>query len=115
MWLRHEGIEDDVRKALTKAGRDFDLELANLYVSEAMAKAILAARPEFANKPADVMVLVERQFPEKPDVTIDEMVAKAKQALARGGKLPCTLVVLDEVQQYIGNSVDRAFDMDVLQ
>ncbi len=115
MWLRHEGLEDDVRKQIARAGRDFDLELANLYVSEVMAKAILAARPEFANKAADVLVLLERQFPEKTDVTIEEMVAKTKQALNRGGKLPCTLIVLDEVQQYIGDSTDRAFEIDVLQ
>jgi len=37
-----------VRQDLAHAGRDFDLELANLYVSDAMARAILAARPGFA-------------------------------------------------------------------
>src|SRR5690606_27584828 len=51
MWLRHEGLEEAVREHIAAAKRDFDLELANLYVSDAMAKAILAARPEFANTP----------------------------------------------------------------
>jgi hypothetical protein len=80
-----------------------------------MAKAILAATPGFADSPATVRILLEKQFPEKTDITIDEMVTKAKQALIRGNKLPCTLIVLDEVQQYIGDSTERGFDVDVLQ
>lgn len=115
MWLRHEGLEDAVRKHIAAAKRDFDLELANLYVSDAMAKAILAARPDFASKPAEVKLLLEKQFPEKTDISIEEMVAKARQALMRNGKMPCTLIVLDEVQQYIGDSVERAFEIDLLQ
>src|SRR5208337_1968282 len=38
MWLRFEDLEDEVRKHVAAAKRDFDLELANLYVSDAMAK-----------------------------------------------------------------------------
>ena len=38
---------------------------ADLYVSDAMAKAVLAARPDFASKPAEVKLLLEKQFPEK--------------------------------------------------
>jgi hypothetical protein len=115
MWLRHEGLEDVVRKNVAAAKRDFDLELANLYVSDVMAKAILAARPEFAAKPADVKLLLEKQFPEKTDISIEDMVAKARQALLRNGKMPCTLIVLDEVQQYIGEDPDRSYAIDVLQ
>jgi hypothetical protein len=98
MWLRHEALEDSVRAYLTAAGRDFDLEVENLYVSDAMAKAILAARPEFANTPAEVKMLLEKQFPDRTDVSLDEMITKIKQALSRNNKLPCTLIVLDEVQ-----------------
>ena len=60
-------------------------------------------------------MLLEKQFPEKTDISIEEMVAKARQALLRNGKMPCTLIVLDEVQQYIGESVERAFEIDLLQ
>ena len=73
-----------------------------------MARAILAVRPDYAPTTADVKVLLERQFPEKADVSIEEMIARIKQALGRKGKLPCTLIVLDEVQQYIGDSVNRS-------
>jgi hypothetical protein len=115
LWLRHEGIEAAVREQLAVLGRDFDLELRNLYVSDPMAQAILAAKPGFAPSPAAVRLLLESQFPEKADVTDDDMIVAIKAVLGRGGKLPCTLFVLDEVQQYIGDSVDRSKDIQDLQ
>jgi hypothetical protein len=115
MWLRHEGIEQAVRDHIASVGRDFDLELNNLYVSDTMANAILATKPEFAHNAAAVKMLVESQFPEKSDVTDSEMIDKIKATLAKDGKMPCTLIVLDEVQQYIGDSVDRSKDVQDLQ
>jgi hypothetical protein len=115
MWLRQEGLEAAVREQIADADRHFDLELDNLYVSDAMAKAILAARPGFASTPAEVKMLLERQFPEKADVSIEEMIAKIKQALSQKGKLPCMLIVLDEVQQYIGDNVNRSKAVQDLQ
>ncbi|MBV8606363.1 MAG: hypothetical protein JO034_02735, partial [Singulisphaera sp.] len=115
MWLRHEGLEGAVRGHVAAAGRDFDLELSNLYVSDAIARAILAARPGFAGSPGEVKRLVESQFPEKADVSIEEMIAKIKQAVGTKNKLPCLLIVLDEVQQYIGDSLDRSKDVQDLQ
>jgi hypothetical protein len=108
MWLRQEGIESAVRDHLQAAGRDFDFEVENLYVSDSMARAILAVRPEFARNTGEVKVLLEKQFPDKTDVSIEEMIAKIKQAIGSKGKLPCTLIVLDEVQQYIGDKVERS-------
>jgi hypothetical protein len=109
MWLRDEGLEDPVRQFIKSAGGTFDKELANLYVSDLMARAILAARPEFAAKSSDVKLLLKSQFPPDPkDVSIDDMLARIKQALSTKGKLPCTLIVLDEVQQHIGESPDRS-------
>lgn len=108
MWMRQEGIEDDVRKHLADTGKDWDFELENLYVSEAMGQAVLSARPGFAHTPADALLLIGNQFPEKTDVSVEEMVSKAKQALVRKGKLPLTLIVLDEVQQYVGEDVQRS-------
>ena len=105
MWLRREGLEDAVRQHVAAAGRDFELELSNLYVSDAIAKAILAARPDFARSPGEVKHLVESQYPEKTDVSIEEMIARIKQAVGTKGKMPCLLIVLDEVQQYVGDSI----------
>ncbi len=109
MWLREEGLEAGVRDFVTKAGGEFDRELANLYVSDLIARAVLDARPDFAAKPADVKLLLQKQFPKVADISIEDMVEKIRRAVGgRKGKLPCTLVVLDEMQQYIGDDVNRS-------
>jgi hypothetical protein len=84
-------------------------------VSDALANALLAVKPGFAESPAAVRELLQAQFPEKTDVTDTQLIEKIREALGRHGKLPCTLLVLDEVQQYIGDSVDRSKDVQDLQ
>jgi hypothetical protein len=109
MWLRDEGMESGVRKFITDNGGTFEKELTNLYVSKLMAQAILAHRPEFASKPSDVAILLKSQFPPDPkDVSIDDMIDRIMQAVARKGKLPYTVVILDEVQQYINDDASRS-------
>jgi hypothetical protein len=115
IWLRREGMEDAVKQHIAAAGRDFELELSNLYVSDAIARAILAARSGFAGSPGEVKHLIESQYPEKADVSIEEMISKIKQAVGTKNKLPCLLIVLDEVQQYVGDSPDRSKDIQDLQ
>jgi hypothetical protein len=109
MWLRDEGLENEVRRFIKNAGGDFEKELTNLYVSKLMAQAILAHRPEFASKPSDVALVLKSQFPPDPkDVSIDDMIDKIMQAVGRKGKLPYTVVILDEVQQYINDDAGRS-------
>lgn len=109
MWLRDEGLEEGVRKFITDNGSTFEKELTNLYVSKLMAQAILAHRPEFASKPSDVPLILKSQFPPDPkDVSIDDMIDKIMQAIGRNGKLPYTVCILDEVQQYINDDASRS-------
>ena len=109
MWLRDEGLESDVRQFITDNGSTFEKELTNLYVSKMMAQAILAHRSEFASKPADVPLILKSQFPPDPkDVSIDDMIDKIMQAVGRNGKLPLTVCILDEVQQYINDDASRS-------
>jgi hypothetical protein len=109
MWLRDEKLEDEVRKYIAEAGGTFERELTNLYVSKLMAQAILQFCPEFASKASDVALILKSQFPPDPkDVSIDDMIARIMQAVGRGGKLPLTVVILDEVQQYINDDAGRS-------
>ncbi|MCY2945670.1 MAG: BREX system P-loop protein BrxC, partial [Planctomycetota bacterium] len=109
MWLRDEGLESDVRKFITDNGSTFEKELTNLYVSKLMAQAILTHRPEFASKPSDVPLILKSQFPPDPkDVSIDDMIDKIMQAVGKNGKLPFTVCILDEVQQYINDDASRS-------
>jgi hypothetical protein len=109
MWLRDEGMESGVHKFITDNGGTFEKELTNLYVSKLMAQAILTHRPAFASKPSDVAIVLKSQFPPDPkDVSIDDMIDRIMQAIGRKGKLPYTVVILDEVQQFINEDAVRS-------
>ena len=112
LWLHANGHYDDVRRAVEGAGKDFDRELNNLYVSPVISLAITNLIPGFANSEAEAKQLIKANFPpQTTDITTEYFLSVAKEALLRVGKngrMPCTILVLDEVQQYIGQSMDRS-------
>ena len=112
LWLHSQGYFDAVKAAIESAGKSFDRELNNLYVSGPIASAMIACDPSFASGKAEARQLLKAQFPpQSSDITTPEFLRTAKDALglvSQNGRLPCTLIVLDEVQQYIGESNDRA-------
>ena len=52
--------------------------------------------------------MLRGQFP-KADITTDQFVDALQEALAAGGALPATAIILDEVQQYIGEDTNRSY------
>ena len=111
LWMKREGILDPVEEELEAAGRSLAAELPHMYVSGHLAKALLKVRPDLAHTEVDVRKLLKEQFPQVTDVTSDQMITAIEAALARDGKFPLTLVVLDEVQQYIGVDAEKAFQV----
>lgn len=109
LWLRHAELLDKVQSHVHKAKKDFDKELKHLYVSPVIAQALRAADPDFAKSDADARALLKAQYPPKEDVTNTEMEDAIRDALTVDGQFPCTLIVLDEVQQYIGDNSDRTY------
>ncbi|MDE2905064.1 MAG: BREX system P-loop protein BrxC, partial [Acidobacteriota bacterium] len=109
LWLKKNGIHDQVRNAVAAAGRDFRRELNDLYVSPVIAEALLAADTNLAASAREVRTVLREQFPRRTDVTTEEFVAALQDVLGRHGELPCTLVALDEVQQYIGDDANRSY------
>lgn len=111
LWLHEQGWFESVRQAVEATGKNFPAEINNLYVSNLIAKAILAQAPGFAPDEAEAKKQLRAQFPpQQTDISSDEFLRTFKAALklvGRSGKLPCTLLVLDEVQQYIGESHER--------
>lgn len=113
IWARKNGYLDAVRAAVEDAGRDFDKEIHDLYVSPVIAKALLEADPSLGDSVKDVRDLLKTQFPPTArDITDDEMFEVMDDVLqlqsVTKGKLPLTLVVLDEMQQYIGDDNQKA-------
>ena len=112
LWLHEQGKYDAVKKAVEAEGRNFERELNNLYVSPPLAKAVMSSIPGVSATEANALQLFKAQFTTpQGDITTGDFIRTAKDALLRfsgNGKLPCTLLILDEVQQYIGDSHDRS-------
>ena len=111
LWMSSEGILSTVEAELQAVGRSLAQELPHMYVSNHLAKALLKARPDLAHTEADARKLLKEQFPQVTDVTSEQMTTAIETALAVDGKFPLTLVVLDEVQQFVGNDVEKAFQV----
>lgn len=110
-WLQEQGFYDEVRKSVEDAGKDWLKELNNLYVSGFIANAVLQCDSNFASDEQEARKTIREQFPKKSDdITTSEFLEMARKALsvAGDGLVPITILVLDEVQQYIGDSTDRA-------
>ncbi|HET6385469.1 MAG TPA: BREX system P-loop protein BrxC [Armatimonadota bacterium] len=112
LWLKKEGCYDAVKGGVKAAGRDFAHELSNMYVSPYLAASLNAAMPGIASSEAEVHKLMREQFPGVKDISDDDMIKRLGDVLEMvssvPGKIPCTLIVLDELQQYIGNDGARA-------
>jgi hypothetical protein len=99
LWLHDEGMLDFVRASL---GDGFDRHIRNFVLSTTFAEALLAAKPGLARGPDELGDKLAANFPEGRTIEVDEMVVLAKQALLIGrSQIPLTLIVIDEVQQFI--------------
>lgn len=112
LWLNSQGYFDRVKADVEAAGKVFERELNNLYVSGPIAKAVIACDSDFASSEAEARKTLRAQFPpQSTDITTEEFLRTAKAALllaGRDGRMPCTALILDEVQQFIGDSTARA-------
>ena len=112
LWLHDQGWFDTVKKSVESAGKPWAAELNNLYVSGPIARALMACDPNLASTEAEARNTLKAQFPPRnTDITTAEFLTAIKRALklaGRDGRTPCTILVLDEVQQYIGDSNDRS-------
>lgn len=111
MWLKKEGQLDAVRGAVESAGYDWQEELDNFYVADGIADALIQVSPQRFSSRAACVETLTHMFPSVRDVSSDEMIKAIRDALTVDGKFPLTLVVLDEVQQYIGTDTQRSMDV----
>jgi len=118
IWLKNEGLYDQVQANINDAGKSLDHELRNLYVSPVLAQALIGAGAAFGDTPAAVSATLQKQFPTVDDVSNDEMLDVLEQVLRleseTEGKLPLTLIVLDEMQQYIDDDNAKALNVQDL-
>jgi hypothetical protein len=118
LWLRQEGTFDAVRASVESQGKDLAHELRNLYVSPVLAQALIDAGATFGDTPAAVSGALQKQFPMVDDIdlptTLDTLRSVLQLQSTSEGKLPLTLIVLDEMQQYINDDNKSAEQVQLL-
>ena len=114
LWLKKTDIFKKVKSKVESADKDFFKELNDLYVSPVIAKALLVADPDFAADEKKAKEALRAQFPRKDTVTDSEFIGLIREVLEEDGKLPCTLIVLDEIQLYINDSPQRSVDVQMV-
>lgn len=108
LYLRRNGFYDAVKAAVERQGKDFLRELNNLYVSPVLHDALIEVDSGYGDRKS-VRDLLKKEFNQPNDVSTAELIKITREVLADDkGQLPCTIIVLDEVQLYIGGSEERA-------
>lgn len=108
--LKRDGKFDAFKKAIEVQDKDFARELGRLYTSGAVAKAYVQCYDHLKD-PSQVGNLLRDEYPDVKDVSIDEMLDIIREAISANGKMPCTLLVLDETQAFIGQDFQVSEDV----
>ena len=112
MWLKSEGYYEKVKQSVESHDKVFYKELSHLIMSPIIANALLEAIPGLASNDKEVRQLLKAEYPKVNDVTNGEMIEAITDALTtKEGRFPLTLIVLDEVQQYIDKDSSKAYQV----
>jgi hypothetical protein len=111
MWLKSERIFDEVKAKVEARGCNWEEELDNLYVSEGLREVLSEVKPKVFLTPNSCEEIFLNMYPNISDISNDQMIKAIKDALSQDGNFPLTLVILDEVEQFIGEDSKRAMDV----
>lgn len=114
LWLRDEGKLEQVRAVVERQGRVLEREIENLFVSPIIAQALREAFPGAYQSDADVRQALRANFSQPTDISDEELVSMIARILEEKGKFPLTVLVLDELQQYIGTDADKAYQVQLV-
>ncbi len=111
LWLKQSGLYARFWETLQQNSQKPDEEMRHFYMSPVLIQSLRSVYPDFAADNASARLLLREQFPLVTDISNEEMLNVLGDVLAlqsnTPGKIPCTLLVLDEVQQFIGDNADR--------
>jgi hypothetical protein len=114
LWLKKQDLYDVFCAHLADEGKDLD-EFAEFLVSRVVPKILLELIPDFAESVPAARSLLQSQFPSVPDISDDDMLEVLADVLelqstgssAKTKRYPYTLIVLDELQQFISDDNQR--------
>jgi len=116
-WTKQEGIYNELKALVEADGKDFRKEYENMFVSSSLARALLTLKPEFAENEAKVRENFKANFRRVEQVSREQLIETIRNEalpLICGDKIPCTIIVLDEVQQFIGQDGNKTIDIQNL-
>ncbi len=108
--LKRDGKLTAFKKSIEDQDKKFDKELGRLYTSGAVAKAYVQCYDHLKD-PSQVGPLLRAEYSNLEDVSIVEMCSIIREAISVNDKIPCTLLVVDEIQQFIGQDAQTALDV----
>lgn len=115
IWLQEQGILQNVQDKVAKQGKDYANELRHMYVSPILADSIIQSLPNWADTTSTALSRIQQQFSSpNTDIGGDEFIAMIAQVLKAKDGITCTLIVLDELQQYIGTDPGRAYAVQLV-
>ncbi|WDQ14575.1 BREX system P-loop protein BrxC [Rhodopirellula sp. P2] len=110
LYLKNNGFYDQVKAAVEAKGKDFFRELNDLTVSPVLHDALVEVDAGYGDRKS-ARETIRGQFKKPADISSSELLQLTREVLSVDGKLPCTIIVLDEVQIHIGDSKDRTRDV----
>jgi hypothetical protein len=110
LYLKNNGFYDKVKAAVESKGKDFFRELNDLYVSPILHDALVEVDSGFGDRKS-ARATIKTEFVQPNDVSTKEFIETIREVISVNGQLPCTVIVLDEVQVYIGEEQERARDV----
>jgi hypothetical protein len=110
LYLKNNGFYDKIKATVESKGKDFFRELNDLYVSPVLHDALVEVDSGFGDRKA-ARATIKTEFVQPNDVSTKEFIETIREVISVNGQLPCTIIVLDEVQVYIGEEQDRARDV----
>ncbi|WP_181308258.1 BREX system P-loop protein BrxC [Rufibacter sp. XAAS-G3-1] len=116
-WAKQEGILEELKALVEAEGKDFRKEYENLFVSSTLAKCLLQLKPDFAENEAKVKENFKANFKRVETISREQLIETIKHEalpMFHGAKIPCTIIVLDEVQQFIGTDGNKTIDIQNL-
>jgi len=111
LWLdlRHDGKLDQVLESIKSTKKDPEEQFDKIYISSSLHKAYQQAYPEAGSFETIKYSLRAQYPPQIEDISIPDMIKLLRRALSEDPKeLPLTVIVLDEVQNYINSNADIA-------
>jgi hypothetical protein len=113
LWLRKEKIEEAVQEHLRSNDYDYKAELADMYVSDGLQQALRELKPGLFSNSDSYVIAMESQFRDQRDISNEEMLETIKRVIGTpNGGIPLTILVLDEIQQYIGENQDKPREVE---